>query len=153
MCIFKSRGRKQRHCLKKKGFTIAEIVLVIALIGLLSTFVIVKVGGIFEDTQDKTARFHVSQTFKTPLLKYRMDMGSYPSTEEGLESLVRPPSARQQLWKGPYVDSIPLDPWKTPYQYKYPGEKNPTGYDIRSAGPDRQMNTADDIGNWQVDEG
>jgi general secretion pathway protein G len=135
-----------------EGFTIIELVLVLALLGLLSTLVIVKVGGIWGDSQEKAAKFQVNQTFKTPLLKYRIDMGSYPSTAEGLNVLLNPPSERQHLWKGPYVDNIPMDPWKTPYDYLCPGTKNPSSYDIRSAGPDRQINTADDIGNWETEK-
>lgn len=132
-----------------RGFTIIELVLVIALLGLLAGFVIVKLGGVLGDAEVKAAEFQVNQTFKGPLLKYRIDMGSYPTTDQGLKALLVAPPERQHLWKGPYVDSIPLDPWKTPYDYRFPGEKNPGGYDIRSAGPDTLLNTQDDIGNWQ----
>lgn len=131
------------------GFTIIELVLVIALLGLLAGFVIVKLGGVLGDAEVKAAEFQVNQTFKGPLLKYRIDMGSYPTTEQGLEALMKAPAERQHLWKGPYVDSIPLDPWKTPYDYRFPGVQNPDAYDIRSAGPDTILNTEDDIGNWQ----
>lgn len=132
-----------------RGFTIFELVLVLALLGLLSGLVITRVGGIWGGAQEKTARFHVNQTFKTPLLKYRIDMGSYPTTDEGLKALLEAPANRKHLWKGPYVDSIPVDPWNNAYEYRYPGEKNTLDYDLRCAGPDGQMNTADDIGNWK----
>lgn len=134
------------------GFTIFELVLVLALLGLLSGLVITKVGGIWGGAQEKTAYFHVNQTFKTPLLKYRIDMGAYPSTEEGLKVLLNPPANSSHLWKGPYADNIPVDPWNTAYEYKSPGVENPRDYDLRSAGPDRQMNTADDIGNWKTEK-
>ena len=136
----------------RKGFTIIELVLVIALLGLIAGFVIVKVAGIWDDSQNAAARFQVNQTFKTPLLKYRIDMGKYPSTAEGLKALLNAPSERSHLWKGPYVERIPDDPWNTPYQYTFPGVKNTGGYDILSAGPDGQFNTADDIGNWEDSE-
>jgi general secretion pathway protein G len=132
-----------------RRFTVVELVLVLAILGLLATVVITKIGGIFEDSQEKTAQFHVNQTFKTPLFKYRVDMGAYPSTSEGLQVLITPPADRQHLWKGPYADSIPNDPWQTPYQYAFPGTVNSRDYDLRSAGPDRQFDTADDIGNWK----
>ena len=156
VCILKFPMIKNRSLLRPplndrftRGFTIIELVLVIALLGLLAGFVIVKLGGVLGDAEIKAAEFQVNQTFKGPLLKYRIDMGSYPTTAQGLNALQQAPTERQHLWKGPYVDSIPLDPWKTPYEYKFPGVMNPTGYDIRSAGPDTQMNTEDDIGNWQ----
>jgi general secretion pathway protein G len=144
-CRIKSDSKRRPQA----GFTVVELVLVLAILGLLATVVITRVGGIFGDSQEKTAQFHVNHTFKTPLFKYRVDMGGYPSTSEGLQSLIKPPSDRQHLWKGPYVDSIPDDPWNTPYQYVFPGVMNPGSYDLRSAGPDRQFNTADDIGNWK----
>lgn len=149
MKIGKLSPTKIQKLKKKKGFTVIELVLVLAILGLLAGVLIVKIGGIFGGAQEDTAKFQVNQTFKTPLLKYRIDMGSYPSTADGLEVLKSPPSKKQNLWKGPYVDSIPDDPWKNPYEYRYPGVKNPGGYDLRSAGPDGQFNTADDIGNWE----
>lgn len=133
----------------RRGFTIIELVLVIAILGLISGVVIANLGGIFGGTQEDAAELMVSTTFKTPLLKYRIDMGGYPTTAEGLKALIEAPSQRTHLWKGPYSDEVPVDPWQTPFKYVYPGIKNPSGYDLYSAGPDRQFDTADDIGNWK----
>ena len=133
----------------RRGFTIIELVMVIALLSIIAGFVIYKISGIYDNSLINAADFQVKQTFKTPLLKYRIDVGRYPTTEEGLQALLSAPSDRKHLWKGPYVEDIPDDPWKTPYEYVYPGVKNPDGYDIRSAGPDGQFNTDDDIGNWR----
>jgi general secretion pathway protein G len=143
----KSPSRKKKRN-SRSGFTIVEIILVIALIMLLSGVVIVQVGNIFGDSQNDVAVLQI-KNLETPLTKYRIDMGSYPSSTEGLNALIDAPSGRQHLWKGPYADAIPQDPWKTEFKYVFPGEENPRGYDIRSAGPDRQFNTADDIGNWK----
>jgi len=143
---FRRRNRQQ------SGFTVVELVLVLAILGLLATVVITRVGGIFGSSQIDTAKFHVNQTFKTPLLKYRIDVGTYPSTDQGLQALKSAPDGKEHLWKGPYVETLPTDPWKNPYRYSYPGEMNDDGYDIRSAGPDGQFNTSDDIGNWETEE-
>jgi general secretion pathway protein G len=56
-----------------------------------------------------------------------------------------------QGWRGPYLKSdIPVDPWGRPYLYEFPGKSNPSGYDLRSSGPDGQTNTADDLVNGTV---
>ena len=62
-----------------------------------------------------------------------------------------PPAGKESRWKGPYLEEVPLDPWKQPYQYRYPGSKNingARGYDVWSLGPDG-TESADDIGNWK----
>ena len=82
----------------------------------------------------------------------RIDMGDYPSTNEGLAVLLTPPGNAGDKWHGPYIDAVggklPVDPWGQPYEYRYPGVKNPGGYDLFSKGPDKTADTADDIGNW-----
>ena len=86
------------------------------------------------------ARVTAAQTqiavFGTALDAYEVDTGSYPRGQDGLSQLVIQP-ADVTNWRGPYLKSdIPLDPWGRPYIYEYPGRVNPTGYDLRSAGPD-----------------
>lgn len=87
------------------------------------------------------------------MMKYRMDLGSFPSQAQGLSALELPPAdkALAAKWQGPYIDSSKelLDPWKQPYHYRFPGLHNPQGYDVWSSGPDGQSGTADDIGNWK----
>lgn len=99
-----------------------------------------------------TAKMFVNSTLEAPLMSYRSHLGDYPSTEEGLRALVSAPDGKSDRWRGPYVRSmngkLPSDPWGEPYQYRYPGFKNPESYDLFSKGPDRKANTADDIGNW-----
>jgi len=85
-------------------------------------------------------------------MTYRVHTGRYPSTEEGLNALLSPPSDEATNWKGPYVKKLPNDPWGTPYQYKYPGTRNSATYDIWSYGPDGKEG-ADDIGNWSAGSG
>ena len=132
----------------RKGFTLLEIVIAIALLAIIVGAVVTNVEGIFSSGQESVARMFVEDTVKTPLMQYRINMGSYPSTEEGLAALVNAPEQRRERWKGPYVSKLPEDPWGNPYKYRYPGVKNPSSYDVWSTGPDKQDGTDDDIGNW-----
>lgn len=134
---------------KKAGFTLVEMLLVIGLIVLLAGLVIVNVDNIFGDQQAKLTHFKVNEAFKTPLFKYRMDMGSYPSTDQGLKALLQKPSNDSGKWRGPYVDKAEdiVDPWGNELKYRYPSTNNPGSYDLYSLGPDGSE-SGDDIRNW-----
>ena len=75
-------------------------------------------------------------------------MGRYPTTEEGLNALLKAPEGTEDRWAGPYVRDIPKDPWGNEYQYAFPATRSRDAYDIWSMGPDGKNNTDDDIGNW-----
>ena len=143
-----------RHSLRsaRRAFTLLEILVVLAIIGLLVGLAVTKVGGIFSSNQEEIARLFVNSSVKTPLTAYRINMGSYPSTAEGLQALVTAPQSGGDRWRGPYLETqggkLPLDPWQEPYVYRFPGVKNKDGYDLYSKGPDKTEGTADDIGNW-----
>jgi type II secretion system protein G len=86
--------------------------------------------------------------FHTGLAAYEIDEGVYPTTEQGLDALVRRPRGAKN-WKGPYLpvgNEILRDPWGNPFMYRFPGVKNQKGYDLFSNGPDGKPGTADDIG-------
>lgn len=127
-----------------------EILVVLAILGLLVALAVQNLDKIFGGAQDQSARLFVRESLKNPLFTYRMQMGDYPTTAEGLQALVSAPSSRAERWGGPYLveAKLPVDPWGEPYQYAYPGARNKTGYDVWSKGPDKQSGTADDIGNW-----
>jgi general secretion pathway protein G len=135
---------------KRRGFTLIEILVVISIIMLLAGVIIANVGKSFGGAQQDIAKLFVTQSMKTSLVTYRLNMGSYPSTEEGLLALVTAPAGKADRWRGPYVEGnkIPLDPWGEPYQYRFPGVHNKDGYDLWSKGPDKTDGTDDDIGNW-----
>jgi general secretion pathway protein G len=137
---------------KQSGFTLMEILVVITIITFIAGLTIANVGKLFGGSQVDIAKLMVNQSLKTPLVTYRLQMGSYPSTEEGLQALVTAPANKADRWRGPYViegTKVPiLDPWSEPYQYRYPGTHNKDGYDLWSKGPDKTDGTDDDIGNW-----
>jgi type II secretion system protein G len=84
---------------------------------------------------------------KTALQAYQLDVGSFPSTTQGLQALRIPPLNMRDptKWQGPYLEKdVPLDPWGKPYQYRSPGVHNPETFDVWAVGPD-----AKEIGNWK----
>ncbi len=144
--------RLARHRAARDGFTLLEILVVLAIIGLLAGLAITNVDKIFGGAQQSTVQLFVRESMKTSLTTYRIHMGDYPASAEGLQALVTRPAAKSDRWFGPYIDGgkIPLDPWGEPYQYAYPGTRNKSSYDLWSKGPDRQTGTEDDIGNWDA---
>ena len=133
----------------RAGMTLIEILIVLILISLLAGTVIFNVTKTLEGNTESITKLFVNETVKVPLVTYRIHMGSYPTTEEGLQALITPPASKADRWKGPYIENrtVPLDPWNNPYQYRFPGTKNPDKYDLWSWGPDGRE-SADDIGNW-----
>ncbi len=100
------------------------------------------------------ATVFVTQSIQTPLLSYKLAMGHYPSTEDGLDALVDVPiHDNAASWKGPYFNTtvVPLDPWGHPYEYAFPSIHGQVDgrYDVWSDGPDGINGSADNIGNWE----
>lgn len=131
-----------------RAFTLLEIIVMVGILALLATLLITKTEGIFTNSQTTIARLFVRDSLKTALERYRLDLGSYPTTAEGLAVLLTAPASATANWKGPYVDSLPPDPWGEAYQYRSPGTRNKSGYDLFSKGPDKTEGNEDDIGNW-----
>jgi general secretion pathway protein G len=133
---------------KADGFTLIELLLVVVIIGILAAIVVPKLAGRSEDARIGAAKAQLTN-FRTGLGAYEVDSGKYPSTEQGLVALVlRPTTAPEpKNWKGPYLEAseIPKDPWGREYFYLNPGQKNLSGYDLYSSGPDEQPGTPDDI--------
>ena len=129
---------------KHQGFTLLEIMLVVSIIVIILGVAISKLGN--TTAIAKTMRVQADiQAIKTQLQLYESMNGFYPTTEQGLQALVTQPSndPRPARWYQLFKE-LPTDPWGNGYIYKSPGLKNPGGYDLYSAGPDRQADTADD---------
>lgn len=90
----------------------------------------------------------VNSAIDPALMAYKLNVGDYPSTKEGLNALREAPKGKEHLWKGPYVESDIIDPWGNPYQYRYPSTHGNAKYDIYSLGIDG-IESADDLTNWK----
>ena len=101
---------------------------------------------------ERAASLFVSSTAKVAFATFRFACGRYPTTNEGFLALVVCPESVREVWTGPYLNlsraEVPKDPWGRPYQYRSPGIKNLSSYDVWSLGPDGIV-SADDIGNWE----
>ena len=136
----------------RRGFTLLEILIALAILGMLVSTAVVNFDKIYVQGQEQTTKLFVNESMKICADRYRMDIGDYPSTDEGIKALITAPEGKQERWRGPYMDTkggnIPLDPWGEPYQYRYPGTHNTEKYDLFSKGRDKAADTPDDIGNW-----
>ena len=119
---------------RSRGFTLIELLVVLAILAMLAGLVGPRVMKQLSGSKTKTAQLQV-QDLGAGLDLYRLDVGHYPSSEEGLESLIRKP-ADAAGWNGPYLkkSQIPKDPWGFDYHYAYPGEHG--SYDLYSLGAD-----------------
>jgi general secretion pathway protein G len=123
----------RRH--DQRGFTLIELLVVLVILGLLAALAGPRVLGYLSGARSDAARLQL-QSLEQALDLYRLDTGSYPTTQQGLQALIRDPGGVRG-WRGPYLDaaSVPLDPWGNPYVYKSPGERG--AYDLLSLGADR----------------
>ena len=136
----------------KTGFSLIEMLIVLALIGLIAGLAIGDLGSILGGGKEKVAESFVNSSMEIPLTSYKLNLGNYPSSAEmkDFAALLTAPTKKADRWKGPYIKNKKgiTDPWGNNYRYRYPGAKNPGGYDLWSIGPDETDSTADDIGNW-----
>lgn len=124
------------HFRRRAGFTLVELLVVLAILGLLATLVGPQVMKFLGSSKTKTAALQV-ENLSTTLDLYRLELGRYPTSEEGLDALVEKPTGLEG-WNGPYLKNgqVPKDPWGFDYHYRYPGEHG--GVDIWSLGADNQ---------------
>lgn len=132
----------------RKAFTLIELLLVLVILAILAAVVVPKFAGRSEQARKTAAKTDI-KTIETALDAFEQDNGHYPSTESGLSALVTQPSDATN-WHGPYLKGnvVPQDPWKHPYQYRFPGSQNPNGYDLYSTGPDGKDSSGNEINNW-----
>jgi general secretion pathway protein G len=125
-------GKSPRR--SKAGFTLIELLIVMIILGLLATLVAPKFLHKVSTARLQTAKTQITM-FGTALDAYRLDIGKYPTTDEGLAALRKNPGYNK--WDGPYLDKDPPgDPWDRPYIYRSPGEHGL--YDLYSLGADGQ---------------
>ena len=139
------KEKPHRHA----GFTLIELMIVLFILGLLAALVAPRLMGRVGKAKQKTAQAQI-QMLATALDLYHLDVGRYPTDEEGLKSLYAKPESLS-AWSGPYLDkAVPKDPWARDYVYKCPGEHGP--YDLYSLGADGQPGGESenaDITNWE----
>lgn len=140
---------KRRHM--QHGFTLLELLVVMVIIGLLASYVAPRFFDQIGKSEVKAARAQLDALDKA-LGAYRIDIGHFPSGDQGLKALVERPSSEAK-WSGPYLaKSLPPDPWGRPYVYRVPGEQG-RDYDLFSLGKDGQRGGSGenaDISIWDT---
>lgn len=137
LSTFKSRA-KSKATNNEAGFTLIEMMVVIAIIGVLAALVVPRIMGRPDEARVTAAKQDIG-TINQALKLYRLDIGRYPTTEQGLNALVARTSVEPipQNWKsGGYLDALPNDPWGNPYQYANPGTK--AEIEVYSYGADKK---------------
>ena len=143
-----TRFRTFKGCSHARGFTLLELLVVIVIIGLLAGLVAPRYFDQVAKSNTKIARAQIDSLEKA-LDQYRLDVGSYPTTEQGLAALNTKPQNLEK-WAGPYLKkAVPPDPWGAKYLYKAPGDHG--DYDRSSLGSDGQpggTGEAVDVQSW-----
>lgn len=133
----------------ERGFTLIELLIVMVILGLLAALVGPRMFGKVGKSKQRAAKTQISM-FETAVDTYRLDVGRYPTTEQGLEALRAAPDGADK-WDGPYLPKeLPRDPWGNPYEYACPGENS--DYEIISRGADGSPGGEGedmDIVNWK----
>ncbi len=136
------------------GFTLLEILIVVAILGILATIIVPKIMTRPEEAKRTKAKMDI-KAIETALNLYRLDNGGYPSTEQGLEALVTKPTTGviPRNWKEEgYLDKVPQDPWGNPYVYLSPGLQKEIDLESYGAdGVDGGEGKDADVENWNLD--
>ena len=118
-----------------RGFSLVELLVVLVILGLLVGLVAPNFMGRAEQSRGEVAKVQIDN-LHVALQSYRLDVGRYPSTEQGLAALMQAPGEVAEYWHGPYLNKeLPLDPWRNPYQYRFPAD-NLQGLALYSFGAD-----------------
>ena len=143
------QGMQLNKSKRQGGFTLMELLVVLAILGLLMSLVGPQVLNQLGGAKTKTAGIQIKD-LEQALEMYKLDVGRFPSSQEGLVALVNKP-ANASGWNGPYLKSdVPLDPWNREYHYKYPGQKGELDiYTYDANGSPGGAGEASDVGNWK----
>ncbi|HEB70446.1 MAG TPA: type II secretion system protein GspG [Desulfobulbus sp.] len=147
---------KKRILSSQQGFTLIELMVVMVILGILATMIVPRIMDRPEEARRTKAAIDI-QSLEQALKLYKLDNGQYPTTEQGLQALVEPPSTGRlaRKWrKGGYLDKgkVPKDPWGNDFIYISPGIHS--DFDLMSYGPDGEAGGegADaDINNWELE--
>jgi len=142
--------------MNQRGFTLIELMVVIVILGILAGLIIPRIMGRPEEARRMKARVQI-ESIETALKLYKLDNGSYPTTEQGLQALVEAPTVGQlpKAWReGGYLEKgkVPKDPWDNEFIYLSPGVNS--DFDLISYGADGEPGGEDinkDINNWEVE--
>ncbi len=126
-----------------RGFTLIEMMLVVIIIAVMAALVMPRLGGRSEQAKQARAKADIAN-ISVAIGLYELDMGAYPSSLEAMVSNAGGGAG----WNGPYLDEVPTDPWGRAYQYKAPGQHNPSKFDLSSPGKDG-IESEDDVTNWK----
>ncbi|PJL58957.1 type II secretion system major pseudopilin GspG [Stenotrophomonas maltophilia] len=140
------RGRRARQ----QGFSLIEIMVVVVIIGILAALIVPRLMDRPDQARVVAARQDIAALMQA-LKLFRLDNGRYPSAEQGLQALVKPPQGSGSMPVPPYLDRLPNDPWGHPYQYQSPGTHG--DIDVFSLGADSKPGGVAgnaDIGSWQL---
>ena len=142
-----SGQRAQRADDREAGFTLLEILVVIAILGLLIGLVAPAALRQLGSARDSVAKQSIER-LGAILDLYKLDTGTYPNTAQGLQALIQQP-AGTNVWNGPYVkgNALPMDPWNRPYIYRSPSNRAGRDYDLCSQGPNAGNAQSDPICN------
>lgn len=144
-----SAGQRRQKRISRGGFTLVEVLLVLAIIGVIMAIGVPMLLGRQKQAMIQATHANI-QNLDAVLKQYAMDHdGEYPNSNVGLEILLQNPGSDPK-WHGPYMSKMPADAWGNPLQYAYPGQHQQVQGvpDIWSHGPDKIPNTEDDINNW-----
>jgi general secretion pathway protein G len=133
--------------MNQRGFTLIEVLVVIIILGLIAALVVPRITGRLDEAKVEATKIQM-RSIKDALEQYKLDNGTYPTTEQGLKALVEKPNTPPlpSRWR-PYLDKLPQDAWGRDFVYLSPGINRP--FELRSLGADGKEDTEDDLDVWK----
>jgi len=145
--------RMDRRMTRRGAFTLLEVLMVVVIIGILAALVVPNFFGASEGAKEDLTRATITSGINGTLDLFRMHVGRYPTTDEGLAALMKAPDDPElaKKWRGPYIkEGAKLrDAWGNELRYESPGSYNQSTYDLSSAGKNGQFGDDDDVTNWE----